>query len=316
MIDSIPSQMERENHTEANNFVIVGFVDVPQLQAFSFAILLLAYLITLVGNLLIMAIVYLNIHLHTPMYLFLTNLSFLDINCTTIILPKLLVNFFKEKNLFSLTECLLQIYFLLATLSTELILLAVMAYDRYVAVCNPLRYGTIMSKDVCIRLAVGTWIVGLTDSIPHTVLLSGLSFCSSHTINHFFCDVSALMTLSCSSTRSIETSSYILGSVIVVFPFLLVVVSYVNILMAILKIKSIQGRWKAFSTCSSHLTVVILFYGSLSSAYIRPTSTFSMNENKLLSLSYTVLTPFCNPFIYTLKNKDFKSALRKAKTTM
>ncbi|XP_078510098.1 olfactory receptor 5V1-like [Lissotriton helveticus] len=316
MSDSIPKQMEGENQTEANEFVIVGFVGVPQLQALFFATLLLVYMITLFGNVLIIAIVYLNIHLHTPMYFFLTNLSLLDINCPTIILPKLLAKFFQGKTVFSLTECLLQIYFFLVIVSTEFILLAIMAYDRYVAVCNPLRYMTIMSKDVCIRLAVGTWVVGFADPILHAVLLSRLSFCSSHIINHFFCDVTALMTLSCSSTRSIETSSYIFGSIIVVLPFLLVVVSYGNILNAILKIKSIQGRWKAFSTCTSHLTVVILFYGSLSSAYIRPTSTFSMNDNKLLSLSYTVITPLCNPFIYTLKNKDFKNALRKAKTTM
>ncbi|XP_078510103.1 olfactory receptor 5V1-like [Lissotriton helveticus] len=312
----MPRQMEGENETEANKFVIVGFVGMPQLQAFFFATLLVVYLITLIGNLLIMAIVYLNIHLHTPMYFFLTNLSLLDINCTTIISPKLLASFFQKKNAFSLTECLLQIYFFQVIIATELILLAIMAYDRYVAVCKPLRYMNIMSKDVCIRLAVATWVVGFADPILHTVLLSRLSFCSSHIINHFFCDVTALMTLSCSSTRSIETASYIFGSFVVVLPFLLVVVSYANILIAILKIQSIQGRWKAFSTCSSHLTVVTLFYGSLSSAYIRPTSTFSMKENKLLSLLYTVITPLCNPFIYTLKNKDFKNALQKSKTTM
>ncbi|XP_078510102.1 olfactory receptor 5V1-like [Lissotriton helveticus] len=308
--------MEGENETAANMFVIVGFVGVQQLQTSLFVIFLMIYLITLLGNFLIISIVYLDTHLHTPMYFFLTNLSFIDISNTTIILPQMLAHFFQVQPLISLTECLLQVYFFLVVVSTELILLAVMAYDRYVAICNPLRYMTIMSKAVCIRLAVGTWIVGIMDSIPHTLLLSGLSYCSSHTINHFFCDVTALVQLSCSSNAMIDTTNYILGSVMGLLPFLLVITSYVNILMAILKIHSTQGRLKAFSTCSSHLTVVILFYGSISSVYIRPTSTFSMNNNKLLSLSYTAITPLCNPFIYTLRNKDFKNALRKPKTTM
>ncbi|XP_078510097.1 olfactory receptor 5V1-like [Lissotriton helveticus] len=308
--------MEGENQTEANKFAIVGFEGVQQLQTILFVTFLVIYLITLLGNLLIMANVYFNRHLHTPMYFFLTNLSFLDINCTTIILPNMLALFFQGKNLISLTECLFQVYFFLAIVSTELLLLAIMAYDRFVAICNPLRYMAIMSKAVCIRLAVGTWIVGLVDPIPHIILLSGLSFCSSHTINHFFCEMTALMMLSCSSTETLETTSYILGSVLGLLPFSLVMISYVNILMAVLRIQSAQGRRKAFSTCTSHLTVVILFYGSLSSAYIRPTSTFSMNDNKLLSLSYTAITPLCNPFIYTLKNKDFKNALRRAKKTL
>ncbi|XP_069506106.1 olfactory receptor-like protein COR4 [Ambystoma mexicanum] len=308
-------QMEGGNLSSLQQFIIVGFSDLPQLQVPLFVAFLLLYLITLVGNLLIMSTIYANAHLHTPMYFFLSNLSFIDISYTSVIFPKMLAHFFQEGIHISMTECLLQMYFFIVMLSTEVVFLTVMAYDRYVAICNPLRYSTIMSKAVCLRLAVGSWTVGFMDALPHTLLLSKLSFCKSHNINHFFCDVTALMKISCTSTLIVEVVTYIMGAILTVMSFVLIIISYVNIASSILKIKATGGRHKAFSTCASHLTVVILFYGSLFSTYMRPTSTFSMQSNKILSLSYIAITPLCNPIIYSLKNTDFKNVLRKTKNT-
>ncbi|XP_069058005.1 olfactory receptor 5V1-like [Pleurodeles waltl] len=307
--------MEKENQTSGNEFNITGFYDFPHLRLPLFCAFLLIYLSTLVGNLLIMAIVYSNKRLHTPMYFFVTNLAFLDITYTTLIFPKMLAQFFLPGALISLAGCLIQMYFFMAMVSTEFLLLGVMAYDRYVAICHPLRYVTIMNEVVCIRLAVGTWMAGMIDPVPHTVLLSGLSFCGSHTINHFFCDVAAVMKLSCSSTRAIEGMSYLIGIVIGMVPFVLTIISYINIISTILQIRSTKGRLKTFSTCGSHITAVILFYVGIISTYMRPTSTFSMKENKVASLSYVALTPLCNPIIYSLKNKEFKNTLRKSKNT-
>ncbi|XP_078510151.1 olfactory receptor 1-like [Lissotriton helveticus] len=185
-----------------------------------------------------------------------------------------------------------------------------MALDRYVAICNPLHYMSIMNMTVCIRLAAGTWVLCFLITLPHTILISKLSYCDSHTINHFFCDVTALLKLSCSSTHTIETLTYILSAILTLMCFLLIIISYINIASSILKIKSKVGRHKAFSTCASHLTVVVLFFGSIFGTYVRPTSTYSVN--KISSLSYIGLTPLCNPIIYTLKNTDFKNALKKA----
>ncbi|XP_069506118.1 olfactory receptor 5V1-like [Ambystoma mexicanum] len=303
--------MEAENQTTTNEFIIVGFFDIPKLQIPLFVALTLIYPLTLVGNLLIMVIVYCNRDLHTPMYFFLTNLSFIDIIYTTTIAPKMLAQAFQDSAHVSLSDCVVQIYFFLATMSVELILLSLMAYDRYVAICSPLRYMTIMNKAVCIQMAAGSWIVGLLDALPHSLLLSRLSYCESHTINHFFCDVTALMTLSCTSTRTIEATAYGLGTLIGFLPFIFIITSYINIISAVLKIQSSKGRHKVFSTCVSHLTVVILFYGSICSTYMRPKSTQSMYSNKLMSLSYIAVTPLCNPIIYSLKNKDIKKALMK-----
>ncbi|XP_069506138.1 olfactory receptor 1G1-like [Ambystoma mexicanum] len=262
-----------------------------------------------------MAIVYSNSKLHTPMYFFLTNLSCMDITYTTIIFPKMLVHFFVEVMEMSLSECLMQMYFFIAVVCTEFFLLAVMAYDRYVAICNPLRYMVIVNKSLCIQMAAVTWAVSLIVPIPHIIAFSHLSFCESHTINHFFCDLTALMKLSCTSTRTVETLSYIIGALVGLLPFGLTITSYIKIISAILKMKSTEGRRKAFSTCGSHLTVIIVFYGMITSTYMRPTSTHSMKTNKLLSLSYTALSPLCNPIIYSLKNTELKNTLRKKKMT-
>ncbi|XP_078510057.1 olfactory receptor 5V1-like [Lissotriton helveticus] len=307
--------MGEENQTSANEFIILGFFDLPHLQVPLFVSFLLIYFLTLIANLLIMVIVYSNTQLHTPMYFFLTNLAFVDITQTTIIFPNMLAHFFQKGTPISMTGCLLQMYFFITMVSTELLLLGVMAYDRYQAICNPLRYTTIMNNVKCITLAALSWIVGLMDAIPHIVQIAGLSFCGSHKINHFFCDVTAVMKLACSSTRSLEELSYIIGVIVGLIPFVLTIASYISIISTILKIQSTEGRNKAFSTCASHLSVVILFYGVICSTYMRPTSTYSIKDNKLLSLSYVAVTPLCNPIIYSLKNTEFRKNLKKTKIT-
>ncbi|XP_078510122.1 olfactory receptor 5J3-like [Lissotriton helveticus] len=307
--------MESSNQTSLDTFLIVGFSDFPEIQVPLFVAFVLVYLTTLTGNFLIMLIIYSNPCLHTPMYFFLTHLSFIDICCTSVIFPKMLAQFFLEENYISQAQCLLQIYIFGSMISTEFLLLSVMAYDRYVAICHPLRYTTIMNETVCIHLSIACWFVGLLDPIPHTILISQLSFCASHTINHFFCEVTSIMKLSCTSTSTIDALTYILGAVVFITSFLLIITSYLKIISVILKIQSVVGRRKAFSTCTSHITVVVLFSGSLSSTYIRPTSAYSIKESKMLSLFYIIVIPICNPIIYSLNNTEFKNALRKKKNT-
>ncbi|XP_069506041.1 olfactory receptor 1G1-like [Ambystoma mexicanum] len=303
--------MEAGNLSSEDGFLIVGFSDIPEMQVPLFLVLLLSYLMTLVGNLLIMATVYCNSHLHSPMYFFLTNLSLIDVCYTSVIFPEMLAHFFQEGTHMSLMQCLLQVYFFIDLLVVEILVLAVMAYDRYVAICNPLRYMTIMNRAVCMRLAFGIWAISLMLPTQYTFLVSELSFCRSHTINHFFCDVTGLLKLSCSSTHKIETLTYIMGATIPVMSFILIITSYINITSCILKIKSKGGRHKAFSTCASHLFVVILFFRTSCSMYMRPATTYSTKENKILSLSYIAVTPLCNPIIYSLKNTEVKNALKK-----
>ncbi|XP_069058006.1 olfactory receptor 5V1-like [Pleurodeles waltl] len=305
--------MKGINQSLASEFIIVGFYDFPHLLVPLFVSFLLIYLLILVGNLLIMVVVYSNKQLHTPMYFFLTNLAFLDISYTTMFFPNMLSHFFLEVTHISLNGCLLQMFFFVFMVSTEFFLLAVMAYDRYVAICNPLRYITTMNDVVCMKLAAGCWLLSLIDPIPHIVLTSRLSFCGSHTIYHFFCDVAAVLNLSCSGARAVQTASYVMGTIVGVAPFALTITSYINIISTILKIRSAEGRRKAFSTCASHLTVVVLFYGVICSTYMRPPSTVSVKYNKLLSLLYVALTPLCNPIIYCLKNTEFKNNLMKTK---
>ncbi|XP_030042691.1 olfactory receptor 1052-like [Microcaecilia unicolor] len=303
--------MDEENITTLTGFIILGFSEFPELQIPLFLLFLLFYLIILMGNLTIITVTCLDPHLHTPMYFFLCNLSFLDICCTSVTLPKLLDISLTKKHHISAVGCFTQVYFFMMSICEEFLLLALMAFDRYVAICHPLRYSVIMNQKRCILMVTGTSIIGFLEPVTHAVLLSGFSYCGTKEINHFFCDLSALLKLSCTSTSTIDLLSYILAMLIMLPCFLLTLTSYVYIISAILRIRSAKGRRKAFSTCSSHLTVVILFYVTLTGLYIKPTSTQSVDQNKLYALLYNVLIPLFNPIIYSLKNRQVKEAIKK-----
>ncbi|CAH2322328.1 olfactory receptor 1019-like, partial [Pelobates cultripes] len=277
---------------------------------FTVQAILSAYLIIILSNLIIFASIILDSHLHTPMYIFLCNLSVIDISYTSTTLPNLLAMLLTQCKTISFLECFIQLYFFMCFASTEILLLAAMAYDRYVAICHPLHYSILMSPKHCVRLVLAMWVMGLLDPVAHTILIANLSYCHSHHIDHFFCDVTPLLKLTCSDTFPVELCTYIYGTLLCVSAFTLTLVSYVFIISTILNIQSSSGRRKAFSTCSSHITCVIIFYGTIISMYMRPTSVYSPGQDKFFALLYIVLIPILNPLIYTLKNKDFNHILK------
>ncbi|KAM8924741.1 olfactory receptor 2G3-like [Pelodytes ibericus] len=293
-------------------FIIQGFSDDPELQVYLYVILLIIYLTVLLGNLTIFTVISLSPHLHTPMYIFLMNLSLVDIAFTSTILPNLLHGLLTQHKYISFVGCMAQMYVFVSLTSIEFTILTVMEYDRYVAICHPLHYVLKMSLRHCNFLTSAAWCMGFLDPIGLIFLMPKLSFCGSHVIDHFFCDVSPLLKLSCSDTFSIELMIYIDGVLFTFNLFLLTVTSYFFIISTILKMSS-EGRHKAFSTCGSHMTCVIIFYGTIFCLYVRPTSSYSPQRDKFFSLLYIVLIPTLNPIIYTLKNKEFKSALIKLK---
>ncbi|XP_030044255.1 olfactory receptor 5V1-like [Microcaecilia unicolor] len=303
--------MEEENITRVTEFIILGFSEFPDLQIPLFLLFLLIYLIILTGNLTIITVTCLDPRLHTPMYIFLCNLSFLDISSTTVTLPKLMDILLRQSQRISLYGCFIQMYFFLLLTSAEFVVISVMAYDRYVAVCLPLHYTVIMNFRLCVLMVTGSWMFGILEPVAHTVLISCLSYCGTNKINHFYCDLSAVPKLSCTSTSALESITYIFGTFLALPCFFTTLMSYVYIISTILRIRSTEGRRKAFSTCSSHLTVVILFYGTTMCLYMKPTSVHSVDQNKFFALLYNVLIPVFNPVIYSLKNKEVKTALRK-----
>ncbi|XP_053305925.1 olfactory receptor 1019-like [Spea bombifrons] len=304
-----PYQMELDNIT---GFIIQGFSNVPELQSPLFVLFLMIYLMILLGNLTIFTVILLNSHLHTPMYIFLLNLSFIDMCFTSTILPNLLHVLFTQHKYISFSGCMVQMYFFVSLACTEYFLLTAMAYDRYLAICHPLHYVLFMSLKNCGFFIAAAWTVGFLDPTGHVVLLAKLSFCGSHVIDHFFCDVSPLLKLSCSDTFSAELMIYIEGVLVTFNSFMLTVTSYFFIISTILKMSS-EDRRKAFSTCGSHMTCVVIFYGTIFCLYVRPTSSYSPERDKFFSLFYIVLIPMLNPIIYTLKNKEFKRAFIKVK---
>ncbi|XP_030042366.1 olfactory receptor 1019-like [Microcaecilia unicolor] len=303
--------MSWDNGTSFSRFILLGFSDLPELQPFISLGLFLLYLITVSGNLLIITAVCLSSRLHKPMYFFLCNLSFLDLCCTSITIPKMIACLLTGNNVITFTECVTQLYFFLSFTSTEFFLLSAMSYDRYVAICNPLRYALIMNKRICILLAAASWITGFLDIVPYMVFISRLVFCHDNIINHFFCDIPPLMELACNGIQSFQLTIFVEGIFMGFIPFMMTLSSYTYIIAAILKIRSSQGRHKAFSTCSSHLTVVILFYGTVICMYMRPSSLQSPDQDKFFSLLYMAVIPMLNPIIYSLRNTDVKSALKK-----
>nr|XP_033818346.1 olfactory receptor 1019-like [Geotrypetes seraphini] len=304
--------MDHINKTEVIEFVLLGLTERAELRGLLIAVFLVMYLINMLGNGTMMSVISGNSQLHTPMYLFLCNLSFVDLCFTSVTVPKMLSNLIFDHKTISYSACIAQLYFFVSFAGAECVLLSVMAYDRYVAICNPLHYFTIMNKKVCLSMSAACLIICFLNSLLHTLLVCRLSFCNSNLVEHFFCDFTPLLKLSCTDTSINELVLFTEASLIAVLPFLIILFSYFRIITSILKIQSTGGRHKTFSTCSSHLTVVILFYGTLIFMYFRPSSSYSLEKDKIASVVYNVVSPMANPFIYSLRNRDVKMALKTA----
>ncbi|XP_029435786.1 olfactory receptor 5B12-like [Rhinatrema bivittatum] len=303
--------MDVENMTMVREFLILGLSDNPQLQVPLFLVFLLIYLIILLGNLVIFTVICADSRLHTPMYFFLSNLSLIDICGTSTITPKLLRIFLTGDKSISYAGCITQLYFYIGFGCTSDFLFTAMAYDRYAAVCQPLRYSLIMNHRVCVQLAAASWIIGFLPSEMITVSVARLSFCASNVINHFFCDLMPLLNLSCTDTANTQSILFFVVALMEMPAFFLTFISYIFIISAILRIRSAEGKRKAFSTCSSHLTMFFIYYLSLFCMNLRPSSTYSQEQGKFLSVFYTSVTPMLNPIIYSLRNKEVKNAVRK-----
>ena len=302
--------MGRTNVTQATEFILLGLSSQPEDQKPLFAMFLPIYLITVTGNLLIILTIRSDTHLQTSMYFFLSVLSFVDICYVTVIIPKMLANFLSETKTISYGECLTQMYFFIAFGNIDNYLLAAMAIDRYVAICNPLHYITIMNHRCCVLLLVLSFCIPHLHSLLHILLTNQLIFCASNVIHHFFCDDQSVLKLSCSSHFVKEITVMTEGLAIIMTPFSCIIISYLRIFITVLKIPSPAGKCKAFSTCGSHLTVVTLFYGSISYVYFKPLSNYTVRD-RIATIVYTILTPMLNPFIYSLRNKDMKQGLMK-----
>ncbi|XP_074083921.1 olfactory receptor 10AG1-like [Macrotis lagotis] len=303
--------MAGNNLTAAVEFILLGFSDLPKLQGFLFGIFLIMYLSILIGNGLLIVITKIDPGLQTPMYFFIGNFSFLEICYTSVTLPRMLTDLWIQERTISFLACAVQTLFLYILGAAECLLLAVMAYDRYVAICKPLYYPLIMNHKVCVQLVVASWIIGVPILVEETYQIFCLNFCGPNKLNHIFCDAPPLLELACGDTYKTELFVHVAALAFVITPFLLILISYVKIIATILRLPSTSGRSKAFSTCSSHLMVVGLFYGSGSIVYLQPKSSHSTGSVKVFALFYTIVTPMFNPLIYSLRNKDVISALRK-----
>ncbi|NXW50405.1 OR6Y1 protein, partial [Nyctiprogne leucopyga] len=306
--------MGGRNETSVMYFILLGFPTTAELQLLLFSSLLLAYLLTVLENFLIILIIRTNHSLQKPMYFFLGNLSVLEIWYVSVIEPKMLRDFLSQDKHISFQGCMTQLYFFVTFVCTEYILLAVMAYDRFLAICKPLQYSFIMSHQFCAQLTAGCWMCGLITSSIKLSFIAQLSFCDEDKINHYFCDISPLLNISCSDSSLAELVDFVLALMVIMVPLCTVVTSYICIMSTVLKIPSSQGRQKAFSTCSSHLTVVILFYSTTLFTYAHPKVMYTYSANKLVSVFYTVVVPLLNPLIYCLRNKEVRFALRKTFT--
>ncbi|XP_047399917.1 olfactory receptor 1468-like [Sciurus carolinensis] len=301
--------MTGRNQSTISEFLLLGLPIQPEHQNLFYALFLTMYLTTVLGNLIIIVLIRLDYHLHTPMYLFLSNLSFSDLCFSSVTIPKLLQTMQNQIPTIPYAGCLTQMYFFLFFGDLESFLLVAMAYDRYVVICFPLHYPTIMSPKLCLSLVVLSWVLTMFHAMLHTLLMARLCFCAENVIPHFFCDMSALLKLFCSDTHVNDLVIFITAGLILIIPFVLIVVSCGHIMFSILKIPSVQGIHKAFSTCSSHLSVVSLFYGTVIGLYLCPLANNSTVKHTVMALLYTVVTPMLNPFIYSLRNRDIKEAI-------
>ncbi|XP_071969590.1 olfactory receptor 5V1-like [Engystomops pustulosus] len=300
--------LHQKNYTLLENVLLLNLSDGWFFVTILFFVI---YCTILIGNISIFTIIRVETHLHSPMYFFLSNLSLLDILYSSATIPLMLFNCITGKTKISFRKCIFQLYFFVSLGGAECILLAIMAYDRFVAICNPLRYPVVMSSRACASLAVTSWLSGFINSVLHTVMTANLKFCQSDAnINHFYCDVPPLIQASCNPTKTSKILLYVVSIFLGFTPFMYIVISYVHIISTIMKIKSSEGRWRAFSTCSSHLIVVTIFYGTANLNYVGPTG-YSLELENLASLLYCILTPLVNPIIYCLRNKEVKGAFKK-----
>jgi olfactory receptor len=304
--------MTVENYTVFTDFVFLGLSERQDVQQGLFVVFLLVYGTTLIANLGMILLIYMDTRLHIPMYYFLSNLSFCDVCYSSTVSPKMLADFLSEQKRIPYNLCAIQMYFFGAYADVECLMLAVMTYDRYMATYSPLLYTIAMSQRICTQLVAAVYAVGLVDSAIHTCFTFQLPFCKSNVINHFFCDIPPLLALSCSDTSNNEIVMFTFIGCVVGVSIVTVLLSYSCILATIFKMNSAEGRYKAFSTCASHLTVVAIFHGTLLFMYFRPSSSYSMDTDKMASVFYTVVIPMLNPLIYSLRNKDVKGALKKA----
>ncbi|XP_051011771.1 olfactory receptor 8B3-like [Acomys russatus] len=299
------------NRTIVTEFILIGLTDQPNLQLPLFSLFLLMYLVTVMGNLGLIILIGLNSHLHTPMYFFLFNLSLIDLCYSSVFTPKMLLNFILNKNIISYMGCMTQLYFYSFFVISECYMLMSMAYDRYVAICNPLLYNIAMSPKICSYLMLGSYLMAFSGAMAHTGCMLRLTFCDKNTINHYFCDILPVMQLSCTSTYVNELEVFIVVGINIIVPSITIFISYGFILSSIFHINSNEGRSKAFSTCSSHIIAVSMFFGSGAFMYLKPSSAGSMDEGKISSVFYTNVVPMMNPLIYSLRNKDVKVAVSK-----
>ncbi|XP_037695293.1 olfactory receptor 8A1 [Choloepus didactylus] len=302
--------MAAENHSTVTEFILGGLTNRPELQLPLFLLFLGIYMVTMVGNLGMITLIRLNSQLHTPMYFFLSNLSLVDMCYSSVITPKMLVNFVSEKNIISYAGCMSQLYFFIVFVASECYMLTVMAYDRYVAICHPLLYNIIMSQQVCSILVGLAYIMGLIGSTIETILMLKLPYCEV-LISHYFCDIVPLMKLSCTSTYDVQMVVFLLAGFNIIVTGITVLVSYAFILSSILRISTTEGRSKAFGTCSSHLAAVGMFYGSTAFMYLKPSTASSLAQENVASVFYTTVIPMLNPLIYSLRNKEVKAAVQK-----
>ncbi|NWJ04268.1 OL226 protein, partial [Crypturellus undulatus] len=303
--------MEVSNNSRVEEFILLEFPATPHLQILFFALFLIAYILVIAENTVIILTVWTNYSLHTPMYFFLSNLSFLEIWYVTVTLPKTMLGFVLQRKHISFMGCMTQLYFFLSLGNTECLLLAVMAYDRYVAVCKPFHYSVIISHSVCVYLTTGSWLTGFFISACKVYFISQLTYCGPNIINHFFCDVSPLLNLACTDTERAARMDFVAALFILLIPLLVVILSYAYIIFTVLHISSVQACQKAFSTCATHLIVVTVFYATSIFIYVRPKALPDHNTNTIVSTFYAVVVPLFNPIIYCLRNQEIKVALRK-----
>ncbi|XP_047630130.1 LOW QUALITY PROTEIN: olfactory receptor 1030-like [Phacochoerus africanus] len=303
--------MLKNNHTAVTEFILLGLTDRAELQPLLFVVFLVIYLITVIGNVSMILLIRSDSKLHMPMYFFLSHLAFVDLCYATNVTPQMLVHFFSKRRTISFLGCFLQFHFFIALVITDYYLLTLMAYDLYMAICKPLLYGSKMSQSVCLALVATPYIYGFANGLAQTILMLRLSFCGPNEINHFYCADPPLLVLACSDTYVKETAMFVVAGFNLTCSLTIILISYIFIFTAILRIRSAEGRRKAFSTCGSHLTAVTVFYGTLFCMYLRPPSDASVEQGKIVAVFYIFVSPMVNPLIYSLRNKDVKGAIRR-----